>query len=86
MCYNMLMKSKTQVPQDLKHFTKEKGNPVDFTLCYSGEQMSKEVKQFCNMIGTALRVIEEENMCSNRSEFFIELMKEAVRKDMREAD
>ena len=52
----------------------------------SGEQTSQEVRQFCNNIGTALRVLEEGTPWSNRAELYIGLIKEAVSKNMREAD
>ena len=55
----MPMKSKSLVPQALKQFAKDIGAPEEFVLDSSGEQTSQEVKQFCNNIGTALRVLEE---------------------------
>ena len=48
----------------------------------SGEQMSSEVKKFCNDIGTTLRALEEGTPWSNKAELYIGLIKEAVRKDM----
>ena len=48
----------------------------------SGEQMSSEVKTFCNDIGTTLRAFEEGTPWSNKAELYIGLIKEAVRKDM----
>ena len=44
------------------------------------------MKEFCNNIGTALRVLEDGTPWSNRAELYIGLIKEAVNKDMREAD
>jgi hypothetical protein len=52
----------------------------------SGEQMSKEVKAFCNEIGSTLRALEEVTSWANEAELSIELMKEAVRKDMKDQD
>ena len=40
-------------------FTKEIGAPDSFVADMSGEQMSSEVKKFCNDIGTTLRALEE---------------------------
>ena len=48
--------------------------------------MSNQVKQFCNDIGTFLRALEEGTPWANKAELYIGLIKEAVRKDMREAD
>ena len=47
--------------------------------------MSSEVKKFCNDIGTTLRALEEGTPWSNKAELYIGLIKEAVRKDMRES-
>ena len=84
--YVVPMKSKAEVPQAMKQFAKEIGAPEAFALDGSGEQTSQEVKQFCNNIGTALRVLETGTPWANRAELCIGLMKEAVCKDMREAD
>ena len=48
--------------------------------------MSSEVKKFCNDIGTTLRALEEGTPWSNKAELYIGLIKEAVRKDMRESN
>ena len=48
--------------------------------------MSSEVKKFCNDIGTTLRALEEGTPWSNIAELVIGLIKEAVRKDMRESN
>ena len=37
----------------------------------SGEQMSSEVKKFCNDIGTTLRALEEGTPWSNNAELYI---------------
>ena len=52
----------------------------------SGEQMSHNVRKFCNDIGTTLRALEEGTPWSNKAELYIGLLKEAVRKDMRESN
>ena len=48
--------------------------------------MSSEVKKFCNDIGTTLRALGEGTPWSNKAELYIGLIKEAVRKDMRESN
>ena len=84
--YVVPMRQKSDVPKALKQFAKEIGAP-DAIVCDSGgEQMSNQVKQFCNDIGTSLRALEEGTPWANKAELYIGLLKEAVRKDMREAD
>ena len=68
----------------IKQFAKEIGEPDSFVADMSGEQMSSEVKKFCNYIGTTLRALEEGTPWSNKAELYIGLIKDAVRKDMRE--
>jgi Reverse transcriptase (RNA-dependent DNA polymerase) len=80
------MKSKSQVPQAMKMFAKEVGAPDSFICDHSGEQTSKEVKDFCHLIGSSLRILEEGTPWANRSELYIGLLKEAVRKDMKESN
>ena len=46
----------------------------------SGEQMSKEVKAFCNDIGMTLRALDEETPWSNNAELNIGLMKGSCQK------
>ena len=50
------------------------------------EQLSSEMKQFCNTMGMTLRALEEGTPWVNKAKLYIELMKDVVRKDMREAD
>jgi hypothetical protein len=73
-----------EVLQAVKQFAKEIGAPDAFVCDMSGEQMSSDVKKFLNDIGTAIRALEEGAHWSNRAELYIGLLKEAVRKDMRE--
>ena len=84
--YVIPMQRKLDVPYALKQFAKEIGAPDAIVADMSGEQMSAEVKRFCNDIGTTLRAPEEGTPWANKAELYIGLMKEAVRKDMREAD
>ena len=76
------MKKKSEVLLVIKQFAKEIGAPDSFVADMSGEQMSSEVKKFCNDIGTTLRALEEGTPWSNKAELYIGLIKEAVRKDM----
>jgi hypothetical protein len=52
----------------------------------SVEQMSKEVRAFCNEIGSMLRALEEGTPWANKAELYIGLLKEAVRKNMKDQD
>ena len=80
------MKKQSEVLLAFKEFAKEIGAPDSFVAGMSGEQMSSEVKKFCNDIGTTLRALEGGTPWSNKAELYIGLIKEAVRKDMRESN
>ena len=84
--YVVPMKRKSEVLLAIKQFAKEVGAPDSFVADMSGEQMSSEVKKFCNDIGTTLRALEEGTPRSNKAELYIGLVKEAVRKDMCESN
>ena len=80
------MKKKSEVLLAIKQFVKEIGAPDSFVADMSGEQMSSEVKKFCNDIGTTLRALEEGTPWSNKAELYFGLIMEAVRKDMRKSN
>jgi hypothetical protein len=80
------MRRKGEVLPEMKQFSKEIGAPDAFVADMSGEQMSKEVKIFCNESGSSLRALEERAPWANKAELCIGLLKEAVRKDMKEAN
>ena len=84
--YVVPMRRKSDVLAAVKQFAKEIGAPDAFVADMSGEQMSFDLKKFCNDIGTSLRALEEGTPWANKAELYIGLLKEAVRKDMREAD
>jgi hypothetical protein len=52
------MKRKGEARLAMMQFAKEIGAPDAFVADMSGEQMSKEVKAFCNGIGSTLRILE----------------------------
>jgi hypothetical protein len=79
------MKSKADVPAALKLFAKEVGAPDAIICDASGEQTSQQVKTFLQQIGTSLRVLEKGTQWANRAELYIGLIKEAVRKDMKQS-
>ena len=74
------MKKKSEVLLAIKQFAKQIGAPDSIVADMSGEQMSSEVKKFCNDIGTTQRALEEGTPWSNKAELYIGLNKEAVRK------
>ena len=69
------MKRKSEVLLAIKQFAKEVGAPDSFVADMSGQQMSSEVKKFCNGIGTTLRTLEEGTPWSNKAELYTGLIK-----------
>ena len=84
--YVMPMRWKSEVLQAIKQFAKEIGVSTSIIADMSGEQMSYDVRKFCNNIGTTLWALEEGTPWSNKAELYIGLLKEAVRKDMHESN
>ena len=81
--YVVPLKWLSKVLQAVKQFTKEIGAPDAIVCDMAGEQLTPEVKHFCNTIGTMLRDLEEGTPWLNKAELYIKLMKESVRKDMK---
>ena len=79
------MRTRGDVLHALKAFVRAVGAPEAFVLDPSGEQTSQKVKGFVSEIGTALRVLETNTQWANRAELYIGLLKESVRRDMRES-
>ena len=77
------MRSKSDVLNAVKQFAKEIGAPEATISDAAREQMSDDLKKFCQSIGTSLRVLEEGTPWSNKAELYIGIIKEAVRKDMK---
>jgi hypothetical protein len=84
--YVVPMKSKSEVLQAVKQFAKEIGAPDTIISDAAGEQRSNELRKFCSEIGTTLRLLEEGTPWANKAELYIGIIKEAVRKDMRESN
>ena len=76
------MKRKSQFKDALHLFCKEIGVPVSLVVDPSGEQTSKDVRKFCNQVGTTLRILQESTQWANRAELYIGFLKESVRKDL----
>jgi len=69
----------------LKLFAKEVGVPISIIADPARAQKSNKVVQFYHKIGTTLKILEESTQWANRAELYVGLLKEAVRKDMKEA-
>ena len=82
----MPMRQKSEVLQAIKQSAKEIGVPTSIIADISSEQMSHDVRKFCNDIGTTLWALEEGTPWSNKAELYIGLLKEADQKDMRESN
>ena len=80
------MKSESQVLHAVKQFAKTIGAPDALTHDASKAQKSQAVRKHCSDIGTTLRVLEENAPWANKAELHISIIKEAVRKDMKESN
>eukprot|EP00957_Ditylum_brightwellii_P105902 8077085-Ditylum_brightwellii.AAC.1 len=78
--------SRKEVLQAVKQFTKEIGIPNAIIAGVPKEQMSLDLRWFCNSIGSTLRVLEESTPWANRTKLYIVFIKEAVRKDMKDGN
>ena len=74
------------VLQAIKQFAKAIGAPDALIHDASKAQKSQDVRRYCNDIGTTLRVLEENTPWANKAELYIGIIKEAVRKDMKESN
>lgn len=80
------MKSQEEFQTALHWFCKEVGVPVSLIVDAHKSQTSPVVRRFCDQVGTTIRVLEKGTPWANRAELYIGLLKEAVRKDMRETN
>ena len=71
--YVVPMHRKSEVLQAIKQFAKEIGAPTSIIANMSAEQMSHDVRKFCNDIGTTLRALEEGTPWSNKAELYMGL-------------
>ena len=84
--YVVPMRSRSDILAAVKQFAKEIGAPDAIISDAAPEQKSRELRKFCNDIGTTLRALEEGTPWSNRAELYIGIIKEAVRRDMKESN
>ena len=80
------MRSQEEFKTALHWFCKQVGVPMSLIVDGHRSQKSPTVKRFCDQIGTTLRVLEAGTPWANRAELYIGLLKEAVRRDMRESN
>ena len=80
------MKSQSEFDTALHWFCKEVGVPVDLIVDGFSDQKQPSVKQFCDQVDTMLKIVERDTPWENRAELYIGLLKEAVRKDMRDSN
>ena len=65
------MKSLTEYPLALRKFAKEFGEPDILVANPHKSHASKEVMNFCNKIGTTLRLLEHKTQWENRAELYV---------------
>ena len=70
----------------MKHFEKDIGSLEMIIKDAALEEKSQELSQFLNSAVKTFRALQERTTWSNRAELHIALIKEAVRKDMKEVD
>ena len=80
------MTTESQVLQAVNKFSKEIGAPDAIISNLSKAQNSSYTKKSCNDIGTTMCTIEENTLWSNKAELYIGIIKEAVRKDMKDSN
>ena len=84
--YVVPMKREVEVLKAVKQFAKEIGVPDAIISDASKAQTSADLRKFCNEIGSTFRALEEGTPWANRAELYIGLIKEAVRKDMKDTE
>ena len=80
------MESQEQFSDALHWFCKQIGVPHTMVMDAHKAQTQSSTKRFCDQVGTTLRILERGTPWANRAELYIGLLKEAVRKDMRESN
>ena len=80
------MKSKGEAKLALRLFCKEVGVPTAFVCDQSGEQTSKEIKEYIGNVGSSLRLLEAGTPWANRAELVIGHLKARVRSTMKDAN
>jgi hypothetical protein len=80
------LKSKANMLDAVKQFAKEIGGPDALIFDMSREHTSQSLLKFFLEIRSSLCVLEEGKLWANKAELYSALIKEAVRKDMKESN
>ena len=76
------MQSQNEFPVALHWFCKQVGVPVNLIIDGHKAQTSSDVKTFYHQVGIMLKILETRTPWANRAKLYIDLLKEAVRRDM----
>ena len=80
------MKVKTEIVNVVKAFAKAIGVPTALTLDPEGTHKSEALKIVANDMNLPLKLLERRTQWANLAELYIGLLKEAIRKDMKDLD
>ena len=76
--YVVPLRAERDVLSAIKQFAKEICAPDAIIADAARVQTKLAVRQFCHLIGTTLRILEENNPWANKAELYIGIIKEAV--------
>ena len=84
--YIYSMKLKTEIPNAVNAFAKQIGVPTSLILDPEGTQTSRELNKIMKDVCCPLKFLARRTQWANLAELYIGLLKEAVRKDMKDSD
>ena len=80
------MKAKTEIINAVKAFAKAIGVPTALMIVPEGTHRSETLQKAANDMNLPLKFLERRTQWANLVELYIGLLKEAVRKDMKDLD
>ena len=80
------MKIKRKIKHALCQFCKDVGVLMIPVVGPSKNQKSHDVKNYCHLVGTSLRILKESAQWANRAELLIKLFKKAIGRDLRKSN
>ena len=80
------IKSKIEIINAVKAFAKPIGVPTALILDPEGTQRSEALQKAANDMNLPLKFLEQRTQWANLAELYIGLLKEAVRKDMKDSN
>ena len=83
--YVYFMRAQRDYIHALCAFSKEVGAPAILVCDPHSSQTSDDAKTHCNKIGTTLGILEERTQWADRAELYIGILKDSVRKDLRDS-